>query len=90
MNLRGRVKMCLHAIEDYGTSIKTFRFMAVQDPTIPDPNKLVTKTPAGELRITIEHPGLTAGLKVGTYYYLDLSPVPPQGPAPGPPWRDDL
>lgn len=82
--------MCLHAIEDYGTSIKTYRFMAVQDNTVPDVNRMVSKIPAGELRITIEHPGLAKELKVGSYYYLDLSPVPNQGPAPGPPWRDDL
>ena len=75
-----RCRFCLHSIEDYGTTIKTYRFMAVYDATIPTSQRIVQKIPAGELKITIEFPALDPFLRVGAFYYLDLSPAPDSFP----------
>lgn len=49
---------------------------AVHDPTVPEDEAFTRYTPSGELQVQINNPAALEQLKVGAYYYLDLTAVP--------------
>jgi hypothetical protein len=54
---------------------KTLVFSAVSEATktIPEDQAFTKYTPTGKLEVTIDNPAVSPMLKVGGFYYLDLT-----------------
>jgi hypothetical protein len=72
-----RAKFRCNSIESFapaGTEgTRSFRFSAVYDDGIPENQRYARYTPSGELRISVDNPGVT--FEPGRDYYLDFTPV---------------
>jgi len=81
MTMTTRCKFRLQSITyQAGTTGKALRFTAVsdsKDTSIPEDKAFTKYTPSGELTVTIDNPAVEPMLKVGEYYYLDLSLIVP-------------
>jgi hypothetical protein len=81
-----RAKMKLTSISEtsYGAPEpeRKLRFDCVYDSAKnPEDVGFTKATPTGSAEFRIDNPDALAQFKVGEYYYVDFSPVPPVAPA---------
>lgn len=64
---------CMSIQSHASTSGKTVKFMPMYDTSIPEDQRYSQATPSGELSMYVDNPAVS--FELGTYYYLDLTPV---------------
>jgi hypothetical protein len=52
---------------------RTYEFMAVYDPDLPEDQRFAKATPVGTLTMQVDNPAVT--FEIGKSYYLDFTPV---------------
>ncbi|MEU1474511.1 hypothetical protein [Streptomyces sp. NPDC005760] len=52
---------------------RTYEFMAIYDPTVPEDQRYAKASPSGNLTIQVDNPNVT--FEPGKQYYLDFTPV---------------
>lgn len=73
-----RAKFRCNSVEFQGDpgipeTVRTFKFSAVYDNTIPEDERFNIATPWAELKINVSNAAVT--FTVGSFYYADLSPA---------------
>lgn len=57
----------------YLTWPRTFRFMPMYDPSVPEDQRYAQATPSGSLQMQVDNPAVS--FEPGRDYYLDFTPV---------------
>lgn len=72
-----RAKMQLQQITKHcwSTEAHTLTFQTCYDPSIPEDRRFTKATPNGQITMQVDNPAALAHLTLGTYYYVDFSPV---------------
>lgn len=52
---------------------RTYRFMAMYDPSVPEDQRYAQSTPSGSLQMQVDNPAVV--FEPGRDYYLDFTPV---------------
>ena len=53
---------------------QNIRLAAQYDPSIPEDQRFMEATPTGEIKLYISNPAVLNGFRIGTNYYVDLTP----------------
>lgn len=74
-----RAKFRCSAVEFQGkptdeNAPRIFTFAAVYDTSTEENKRFTKATPWGEIKMRVDNPAVT--FEVGTFYYLDFTPVP--------------
>lgn len=71
-----RAKLKVTSITDFGGGVKTLRFDAQYDDSIPEDQKFEQYTPTAHAEFRITNPAALAQFEVGKSYYVDFTPAP--------------
>jgi hypothetical protein len=53
--------------------VRTYKFQALYDDTVPEDQRFAKYTPSGSLEISVDNPNVE--FKLGVQYYLDITPA---------------
>lgn len=65
---------CMEMTQICGFSGARYKFTPRYDQDIPEDRRFAKASPCGELWINVDNPAVS--FEIGTFYYLDFTPVP--------------
>lgn len=70
-----RAKFQLQSVTDHHWSkgVKTLKFYASYDPSIPEDQRFSKATPNGSFEMTVDNPAAIAQFELGKQYYFDIT-----------------
>jgi hypothetical protein len=77
MSVRAKFRCNTETLKKWGHTeeqvTRSYEFMAVYDPAIPEDQRYAKATPSGSLTIQVDNPAVA--FEPGKQYYLDITPV---------------
>jgi hypothetical protein len=73
MTIRAKLHLTQLTMHEWG--VKTVKFEARYDPSIPEDQRFMKATPSGHAELTIDNPTAIAQLELGKDYYVDFTAV---------------
>ncbi len=73
-NVRAKFKVVAITNHDYGNG-KTIKLSPCYDQSIPEDRRFAQATPSGELSMYVDNQAAIDALKLGKYFYLDITPL---------------
>ena len=70
-----RAKFTLYSITDFGGTVRTLKFNAQYDTSIPEDQRFAMATPNGSFETYCDNPSAIEQFQIGKAYYFDITPA---------------